>query len=222
MVGVMEPAFGPVWVVAEQSDGAILAVSLQLIGHARRLADELGTSVEAILLGHNLGDQAQLLIAAGADTAHLGDEPDLALYQPELYTDIIVRLASEQRPEIVLIGSKAATEGYPGSSGYCASKHGLLGLGRTLAAELGKYNINVNMINPGGFETNLRDHAIIARAESQGISLEEVMDQHSKGPGPGGGRLGKPEEIADLVVFLVTDQSKYIAGTAIDIDGGAG
>ena len=124
--------------------------------------------------------------------------------------------------KIVLIGSKAATEGYPGSSGYCASKHGLLGLGRTLAAELGKYNINVNMINPGGFETNLRDHVIIARAESQGISLEEVMDQHSKGPGPGGGRLGKPEEIADLVVFLVTDQSKYIAGTAIDIDGGAG
>lgn len=124
--------------------------------------------------------------------------------------------------KIVLIGSKAATEGYPGSSGYCTSKHGLIGLGRTLAVELGKYNINVNMINPGGFDTNLRDQAIIAKAESQGVALEEVMEQHSKGPGPGGGRLGKPEEIADLVMFLVSDQSKYITGKAIDIEGGAG
>jgi len=124
--------------------------------------------------------------------------------------------------KIVLIGSKAATVGYAGSVGYCASKHGMLGLGRTLAAELGKYNINVNMINPGGFETNLRDQAIVKKTETQGISLAEALEQDSKGPGPAGSRLGKPEEIADLVMFLVTDQSKYITGKAIDIEGGAG
>jgi NAD(P)-dependent dehydrogenase (short-subunit alcohol dehydrogenase family) len=124
--------------------------------------------------------------------------------------------------KIVLIGSKAANEGYAGSAGYCASKHGLLGLGRTLAVELGKYNINVNMINPGGFETNLRDQAIVAKARAQGVSLDEAMAEDAKGPGPGAPRLGKPEEIADLVLFLVTDRSKYINGKAIDIDGGAG
>ncbi|OGN95097.1 MAG: hypothetical protein A2Y89_06645 [Chloroflexi bacterium RBG_13_51_18] len=127
--------------------------------------------------------------------------------------------------KIVLIGSKAATEGYPGSSGYCASKHGVLGLGRTLAKELAQYKINVNIINPGGFDTNLRDQEIIKRAKARGIALEKAVEEESKKTGPGPniplGRLGKPEEIADLVYFLVSDQSAYITAKAIDIDGGA-
>ncbi|OGO01371.1 MAG: hypothetical protein A2Y90_04350 [Chloroflexi bacterium RBG_13_52_12] len=127
--------------------------------------------------------------------------------------------------KIVLFGSKAATQGYAGSSGYCASKHGILGLGRTLAAELAQYKINVNIINPGGFDTNLRDQEIIKKAKAQGISLAEAIEQESKKAGPGPrvplGRLGKPEEIADLVFFLVSDQSVYITGKTIDIDGGA-
>ncbi len=127
--------------------------------------------------------------------------------------------------KIVLFGSKAATQGYIGSAGYCASKHGVLGLGRTLALELAPYRINVNIINPGGFDTNLRDQAIIQRAKAQGIPLEKAVEEESKKVGPGNnvplGRLGKPEEIADLVFFLVSDQSTYITGKAIDIDGGA-
>jgi NAD(P)-dependent dehydrogenase (short-subunit alcohol dehydrogenase family) len=127
--------------------------------------------------------------------------------------------------KIVLFGSKAATQGYSGSAGYCASKHGVLGLGRTLALELAPYKINVNIINPGGFDTNLRDQAIIQRAKAQGMPLEKAVEEESKKVGPGPsvplGRLGKPEEIADLVFFLVSDQSAYITGKTIDIDGGA-
>jgi len=96
---------GPVWVIAEQIGGRILAVSLQLIGQARKLADELGTSVEVVLLGDQLDGQTQPLFAAGADRVYLGNAPDLAFYQPEVYTEIIVKLAQERRPEIVLIGS---------------------------------------------------------------------------------------------------------------------
>jgi electron transfer flavoprotein alpha subunit len=96
---------GPVWVIAEGTEGRVRAVSFELIGRARKLADELGAPVEAILLGEGLGKQAQELIAAGADRVYLGDDPDLALYHPELYTEIIVRLAEEKRPEIVLVGS---------------------------------------------------------------------------------------------------------------------
>jgi len=125
--------------------------------------------------------------------------------------------------KIVLIGSMAALKGYAGSAGYCASKHGILGLGRTLAAELAQYKINVNVINPGGFETNLRDEQIIKNAKERGISLDEAIEEESAKTGPSGiplGRLGKPEEIADLVFFLVSDQSKYITGEAILIGGG--
>jgi NAD(P)-dependent dehydrogenase (short-subunit alcohol dehydrogenase family) len=125
--------------------------------------------------------------------------------------------------KIVLIGSKAATQGYAGSSGYCASKHGVLGMGRTLAAELAQYKINVNIINPGGFDTNLRDQEIIKRAKAQGISVDKAVEEELKKPGLRVplGRLGKPEEIADLVFFLVSEQSAYITGKTIDIDGGA-
>jgi electron transfer flavoprotein alpha subunit len=98
---------GPVWVIAEQIDCRLLSVSTQLIGQARKLADELNTSVETILLGDNIERQTQQLIAAGADRIYLGNAPQLAFYHPETYTEIIVKLASEHRPEIILIGSTA-------------------------------------------------------------------------------------------------------------------
>ena len=94
-----------VWVIAEQIDCRLQSVSLQLIGQARKLADQLETSVETILLGDNIEQQARRLIAAGADRVYLGNAPELEVYQPELYTKIVVNLAGEHRPEIILIGA---------------------------------------------------------------------------------------------------------------------
>ena len=96
---------GPIWVIGEQIDGRMRVVSLQLIAHARKLADESGTSVEVVLLGNRLNGQAHQLIAAGADRVYLGDAPELTLYQSGVYTDIIVQLAQERQPAIVLVGS---------------------------------------------------------------------------------------------------------------------
>jgi electron transfer flavoprotein alpha subunit len=97
----------PVWVVVDQIDCRILGVSFQLVGQARKLADELQTSAEAILLGDNIQGQPQELIAAGADRVYVADSPELSFYHPDLYTEIIVRLALEQQPEIMLLGSTA-------------------------------------------------------------------------------------------------------------------
>jgi electron transfer flavoprotein alpha subunit len=94
-----------VWVIAEQVDCHLQSVSLQLIGQARKLADQLGTSVEAILLGDNVEELVRQLIAAGADRVYLGNAIELEVYQPELYTEIVVSLAREHQPEIILIGS---------------------------------------------------------------------------------------------------------------------
>ena len=94
-----------VWVIAEQIDCRIPSVSFQLIGQARKLADELETTVESVLLGDHIQEQAQQLIAAGADKVYLGISPELKLYQPELYTEMIVKLAKERQPTIMLIGS---------------------------------------------------------------------------------------------------------------------
>jgi electron transfer flavoprotein alpha subunit len=95
----------PVWVIADQVDCRILNVSFQLIGQARKLADELQTSVEAVLLGDNIREQPAELIAAGADRVYLGNSPVLSFYHPEIYTDIIVKLARERQPQIMLLGS---------------------------------------------------------------------------------------------------------------------
>jgi electron transfer flavoprotein alpha subunit len=67
----------------------------------------LGVDVEAVFLGENLGRQAEEIIAAGADRILVGDAPSLALYQPERYTELIVKLARSRAPQIVLIGSSS-------------------------------------------------------------------------------------------------------------------
>ena len=96
---------GPVWVFAEHDDGRILTVSFELIGQARKLADELNRPLEVILLGDKIKDQVDLLFQAGADNVYLGEHSSLKLYQPELYTEIIVGLAEKHQPDIFLIGS---------------------------------------------------------------------------------------------------------------------
>ena len=101
----MEKSKGSVWVLAEQIDCQILSVSFQLIGQARKLADQLDTSVETVLLGDHIEEPAQELMAAGADTVYLGNSPELEFYQPEMYCDMIVQLARERQPAIMLIGS---------------------------------------------------------------------------------------------------------------------
>jgi len=97
-----------VWVISEQIDCHLQSVSLQLIGQARKLADQLETSVETILLGDSIEQQARQLIAAGADRVYLGNAPELEVYQPELYTEIVVNLAKEHQPDIILMGSTDA------------------------------------------------------------------------------------------------------------------
>jgi electron transfer flavoprotein alpha subunit len=101
----MNKQCGPVWVIAEQIDCRLLPVSLQLIGQARKLATELNTSVETVILGDQMDKRVQQLFAAGADRVYLGNAPELAFYKPEMYTEIIVKLAKEHQPEIMLIGS---------------------------------------------------------------------------------------------------------------------
>jgi electron transfer flavoprotein alpha subunit len=96
-----------VFVIVEHGQRAIERVSLQLVGKARQLADELDCGVGAILLGSDLAGSEQELIEAGADLVLQGDAETLELYQAELYTEIIVKLLAEYHPEILLAGSTA-------------------------------------------------------------------------------------------------------------------
>jgi electron transfer flavoprotein alpha subunit len=94
-----------VWVVAELKDGCPHPVSLQLVGKARTLADKLNVAVEVILIGEDLSESAKLLVASGADKVFTCESTDLALYQSVIYAEIVVRLAEEWQPDILLLGS---------------------------------------------------------------------------------------------------------------------
>lgn len=95
----------PVWVVAEQIAGEIPPVCLEIAGHARKLADQLDTPLEAILLGDEASHLVNLLFSLGIDTIHLGDAPGFATYQSEIFAECIVASAQERRPQIILLGS---------------------------------------------------------------------------------------------------------------------
>jgi electron transfer flavoprotein alpha subunit len=104
-MGTTKNSAGAVWVIVDQTGGQPESVSMQLIGHARKLADQLGASAEAVFLGNKTEQHTGKLIAAGADKVYLADAVELALFQPESYTEMIVQLAGEQHPEIILLGS---------------------------------------------------------------------------------------------------------------------
>ena len=101
----MSRADNPVWVIVEQIEGKIPRVCLELLGKARLLADELRAPAEVMLVGEVPEDQLELLYHSGADVIYYCDNSDFEIYQPEIYSETIVRNAHECQPQIILLGS---------------------------------------------------------------------------------------------------------------------
>ncbi len=98
---------GEVWVFAEQEDGSLHDVALELCGKARELADRLGVKVGAVLPGWNVRELAYRLIAHGADRVYLVEDRRLEHYQTQPYARAICTLIEKHKPQIVLFGATA-------------------------------------------------------------------------------------------------------------------
>ncbi|MDD4979850.1 MAG: FAD-binding protein [Candidatus Omnitrophica bacterium] len=96
-----------IWVFIEQKKGKVQSVSYELLGKARELSQKLNCQVSGILIGHNLDDQLDELAWRGADNIYLIEAPELANFQDEPYTNILVELVKKHKPEIVLCGATA-------------------------------------------------------------------------------------------------------------------
>ena len=126
----------------------------------------------------------------------------------------------EQRwGRIINIASIAARVGERYITAYTASKHGVLGLTRSLAAELVAHNITVNAICPGYVDTPMTQQSVSNIASRTGMSEEQARETLEKMSPQR--RLIEPEEVAALVVYLAGDIAKGITGQAINVDGGS-
>jgi 3-oxoacyl-[acyl-carrier protein] reductase len=110
--------------------------------------------------------------------------------------------------KIINIASIAGRDGMIGNINYAASKAGIFAITKTAAKELARYGITVNAVAPGFIETAMTEW------------LKEPRFQEAYLPRIPLGRLGKPEEVASLVLFLASDKCNYITGEIIYIDGG--
>jgi NAD(P)-dependent dehydrogenase (short-subunit alcohol dehydrogenase family) len=124
-----------------------------------------------------------------------------------------------ERRDVVIISSILARIPVPGYTGYSASKAGLLGLVRSLAAELAPEEVQVNAICPGWVATDMAREGIGLMADGMGISYDDAYERAmSEVPLR---RMSEPEDIAGTVAWLLSPDARGVTGQAIDHNGGA-
>ncbi len=119
--------------------------------------------------------------------------------------EVVPLMLRQGRGSIINLSSITGVEGTAGSVPYSSAKAGVLGLTKSLAKELAEHRINVNAIAPGLIDTDM------SRARGQEKSGASVLWP----------RIGQPEDIANLAVYLASDESEFVTGQVIGVNGGA-
>jgi electron transfer flavoprotein alpha subunit/NAD-dependent dihydropyrimidine dehydrogenase PreA subunit len=109
-------AYQGVWFWVEQFEGQAGSISWEMAGKGRELADQLGTTLTACVLGHNVEAVAQEAIAYGADRVFLVDDPTLARYRTDPYAAVLVNLVNRYKPEILIMGASSRGRDLAGSA----------------------------------------------------------------------------------------------------------
>jgi NAD(P)-dependent dehydrogenase (short-subunit alcohol dehydrogenase family) len=173
-----------------------------------------------------LGRVDILVSNAGVDL----DEPPIWAQDPATWRRIMAvnldasfeltrRLAGEmiQRRwgRIVLVSSTAGAVGGRSMAAYCASKHGMLGLMRSVACDVAPFGVTCNAVAPGWVRTSMSDRTAAREAAQRGISAAEVWQERTSSYAAG--RVVDPEEVAAVIAFLTCDAAAAVNGEAIRI-----
>ena len=212
---------------------------------AAAIAKETGADVKALVADVSSGSEAKRLVDAAVsayggleivvhnaggppagETLQMTDEQWQKAFEQNLlsFTRIVGAAAPEMKKagygRVVTIASSSIKQPIPNLALSNALRAGVWGIAKTLSRELAPQGILVNVIAPGRIDTERIAELDHANAQKAGKSVEDVR-KASIGTIPLG-RLGRPEELANLVVFLASQAASYITGQAITVDGAAG
>jgi meso-butanediol dehydrogenase/(S,S)-butanediol dehydrogenase/diacetyl reductase len=127
-------------------------------------------------------------------------------------------LAAKSPGVIVNTASLAAKIGAPLLAHYSASKFAVLGFTQALAREVSKHSIRVNCVCPGFVRTSMQEREIAWEARLRGLTSDQVLNEYIASTPLG--RIEEPEDVADIVLFLASDLSRFLTGEAVNASGG--
>ncbi|MEP7350475.1 MAG: SDR family NAD(P)-dependent oxidoreductase [Sphingorhabdus sp.] len=193
-------------------------------GDVDRIADVTEPGINDALVAETiarLGGLDILVPCAGISAFHPIEGHDDAYWDHMLAVNVtavfrIIRAAvpalkASGRGRIITIGSTLSRFGGAGLAAYGTSKHAVLGLTRSAACELGPFGITVNCLQPGAIETAMTAPAFADMPEFKTYWQNKAAL----------GRLGQPEDIADVIAFLASDDARFMSGQGFFVDGGA-
>jgi 3-oxoacyl-[acyl-carrier protein] reductase len=188
------------------AEGCALAVS--------QTEGRLGT-IEIFVCNHGIGSAHEKVVWE-QDPETWAETMQINLDGPFFLSRLILRGMVRQRYGRVVYTSSTAGEvaEYAGSA-YNSSKHGLLGLMRSVSEDAGAYNVTSNAVLPGWVRTAMADRSAEAEAVQRGITGEQVWNERAAlYPA---GRVATPEEVAETIAFLASDEASGVSGQAIKV-----
>ena len=131
---------------------------------------------------------------------------------------VVPTMIAQKNGKIINIGGTSGLRGYPMRTAYSASKWAVRGITRTVALELGQYNINVNAVCPGIVETPRMMKLCEAKAKVRGWTVEQVYEEYVHDMALR--RVTTGQDVANAVLFMASEDSRQITGQHIAVDGG--